>query len=464
MSGLHYMGLMELGRCLRRGELSPVEVTRAQLDRIATLDATLGSYALVMPDQALAQAAEMQGEIAAGRYRGPLHGVPVAIKDLCWTKGTPTAAGMAIYCDFQPDEDATVVTRLKQAGAVILGKLQMTEGAYSDHHSSVVPPKNPWDVDYWPGVSSSGPAVATAAGLCYGSIASDTGGSIRWPCGANGLTGLKPTWGRVSRFGVFELAASLDHVGPIARSAEDAAALLGVIAGGDERDSTAVLDPVPNYLAALGQDLRGRRIGVDPHWNSEDVDHSVRAVLSDAAEVFRALGAEIVEVIAPDVTRAIVDWAPACAVEATVAHERTYPSRKREYGAVLASVLEAGRMLSGPDYQKIRIRRMDLRGRFARLFQSIDLLLAPVQPFAPLSLATIRTLGEQPDLIPKLQRYTAPFDMTGSPTITLHGGFSDAGLPIGIQLIARHLDEASLLQAGTAFQSITDWHRRHPTD
>jgi amidase len=427
------------------------------------LDGALGSYALVTAEAALDDAAAAAAEIAAGRYRGPLHGVPVGIKDLCWTKGIQTAAGTAIYRDFRPKEDATVVARLRQAGAVVLGKLQMTEGAYSDHHPSVTPPQNPWNAEYWPGISSSGPAVATAAGLCYGAIASDTGGSIRWPCAANGLTGIKPTWGRVSRFGVFELAASLDHVGPIARSAADAGAFLRVIAGADEKDPTAALDPVPDYLGAR-PDLWGLRIGIDPRWNGEDVDRSVQSVLSEAADVFRTLGAVLVEVTAPNVTQAIADWAPACAVEAAVAHEGTYPARKTEYGTVMASVLETGRVLRGVDCQKIQVRRMDLRGRFARLFQGVDVLLTPVQPFAPLRLATIRTLGEQPEMILKLQRYTAPFDMTGSPTITLPGGFSETGLPIGVQLIARHFDEASLVRAGMAFQGATTWHRRHPID
>src|SRR5262249_30166417 len=210
-------------------EVSPVAATRAQLDRIAALDGALGSYALVMADAAMAQARAAEAEIAAGRYRGPLHGVPIAVKDLYWTQGFPTAAGMAIYRDHRPAEDATVVRRLKDAGAVLLGKLQLTEGAYSDHHPSVMPPRNPWNAEYWPGISSSGPGVATAAGLCFGSLASDTGGSIRWPSAANGLTGLKPSWGRVSRHGVFELAASLDHLGPMARSAADASVILGAI-------------------------------------------------------------------------------------------------------------------------------------------------------------------------------------------------------------------------------------------
>ena len=220
---LHYLELTELAARIRTGEVSPMSVTRAQLDRIAALDGALGSYALVMADVAMAQAETAEAEIVAGRYRGPLHGVPIAVKDLCWTKGFATAAGMAIHKDFRPGEDATVVRRLKEAGAVLLGKLQLTEGAYSDHHPSVTPPRNPWNAEYWPGISSSGSGTATAAGLCYGSLGSDTGGSIRWPSAANGVTGLKPSWGRVSRHGVFELAATLDHVGPITRSAADAA-------------------------------------------------------------------------------------------------------------------------------------------------------------------------------------------------------------------------------------------------
>lgn len=459
---LHYLELTELAARIRARKLSPVAVTRAQLDRIAALDGALGSYALVMADVALAQAAEAEAEIAAGRYRGPLHGVPVAVKDLCWTKGFRTAAGMAIYRDYRPAADATVVRRLNDAGAVLLGKLQLTEGAYSDHHPSVTPPKNPWNADYWPGISSSGPGAATAAGLCYGALASDTGGSIRWPSAANGVTGLKPSWGRVSRYGVFELAATLDHVGPIARSAADAGAMLGAIAGSDPDDPTAVLDPVPDYLAAAGQGVRGLRIGVDAAWNSDDVDAATQAVLSEATEVLRTLGADVVEVRFPDVTQPIADWGPNCAVEAAVAHAATYPARKDEYGPVLASVIEAGRALSGVDYQRILLRRLDLRGRVAALFGAIDLLMTPVHPFAPPTLAMIRTLGEQPELIAKLQRYTCPFDMTGHPTITLPGGFSAAGMPIGFQLVAADLDEATLVRAGAAFQAATSWHRRYP--
>jgi amidase len=458
----HYLELTELAALIRARELSPVTVARAQLDRIAAVDGALHSYVRVMADAAMAQAEAAEAELASGRYRGPLHGVPVAVKDLLWTRGVPTTAGMLVHRDFCPQEDATVVVRLRDAGAVLLGKLQLTEGAYSDHHPSVIPPINPWNAEYWTGISSSGPGVATAAGLCYASIASDTGGSIRWPSAAQGLTGLKPTWGRVSRHGVFELAATLDHVGPMARSAADVAVMLGAIAGADVKDRTALLEPVPDYSAVVAEGVRGLRIGIDAAWNGDDVDRTVQAVLSSAAEVFRALGATLVDVRVSDVTQAIADWVPHCAVEAAVAHEPTYPARQAEYGPVLASVIEAGRALSGVEYQKIQLRRLALRGQIDALFTGIDVLLTPVQPFSPLTLATIQTLGAQPDLIRRLQRFTCPFDMTGHPTLTLPGGFSEAGLPIAFQLVAARLGEASLIRAGAAFQSATAWHRRHP--
>ena len=456
---LHYLQLVELADLLRRREVTSVEVTRAQLERIEVLESRLTSYARIMPDQALAAAERADAEIAAGRYRGPLHGVPLGIKDLFWTKGVPTAAGSTIFRDFVPVQDATAVARLRQAGAVLLGKLQMTEGAYSDHHPAITPPQNPWNAEYWTGISSSGAAVATAAGLCYGALASDTGGSIRWPCSATGLTGIKPTWGRVSRFGMFELAASLDHVGPIARSALDAAAILAVIAGPDDQDPTTLADPECDH-AASARSIAGMRLGIDARWNSADVDASVHGALTEAEKVFRALGAEIVSVRVPDVTQAIIDWVPACALEAAVAHAGTYPSRRSEYGPVLASVIEAGRKVEAFDYQAIRLRRMELRGRFAHLFRTIDALLVPVQPFAPLTLDEISILGRQPDLILKLQRYTAPFDLTGHPTVTLPGGFTERDMPIGLQLAGR--DEPTLLRLAEAFQRETPWHRRHP--
>src|SRR5690606_26166216 len=251
--------------------------------------------------------------------------------------------------DFKPTEDATVVTKLRDAGAVILGKLQLTESAYADHHPDIVAPRNPWNAEHWPGVSSSGSGVATAAGLCYGSLGSDTGGSIRFPSAANGLTGLKPTWGRVSRYGAFELAATLDHIGPMARSAADCGAMLGAIAGADPKDPTAAPEPVPDYLAGLRNDLRGMTIGVDHRLVSQGVDEETGAAFDEAVRTLAGLGAEIGEIDFPDPTPVIDDWTPLCGIDTAVAHETLYPAHKEAYGPGLAGFIELGLKLSAVD-------------------------------------------------------------------------------------------------------------------
>ncbi len=458
----HYLGLVEVGQKIQAKELSPVDATKAMLARIEKLDGKLKSFAYVMADSALAQAAAAEKEIGSGRVRGPLHGVPVAVKDLCWAKGAPAAHGMTIHRDFRPTEDATVVARLKDAGAIILGKLQQTEGAYADHHPKIDPPKNPWNADLWPGASSSGSGVATAAGLCFGSLGTDTGGSIRFPSAANGVTGLKPTWGRVSRYGAFELAATLDHIGPMARSAVDCGAILGVIAGQDPRDTTSVPLTVPDYLAGLTGDLRGLTIGVDRRWTSEGTDADSAKVLAEALRVAADLGAKIKEIAFPDPAAIIEDWFPLCGIEVAVAHEDTYPARKDEYGPALAGLLDLGRQQSSMDYQKIVLRREAFRGAVRLLFEAVDLIAVPAQAFAAPTLSKMATLGEDASLIGGLLRFTCPFDMTGSPTVTLPGGFAANGGPVGFQFVGRHFDEAGLVRAGDAFQRVTDWHKRHP--
>lgn len=458
----HYLDLTALASLLGSGKLSSREITLAQLERIQLLDRALHSYASVMWDQAVADAELADREIAAGRTRGPLHGVPIAIKDICWTKNHPTSSGMKIHQTFVPNRDATVVARLRTAGAVVLGKTQLTEGAYSDYHPSIEPPQNPWNADYWPGISSSGAAIAAAAGLCFGGVASDTGGSIRWPCAANGTTGIKPTWGRVSRYGVFELAASLDHVGTIARTAIDAAILLRAIAGFDPLDPTTTTDAVPDYVSVASDGLRGMRIGVDTTWNEADVDVDIQGMMAAATDSFRALGADIVPVRFPDPGQIIQDWVTNCAIEAATAHAETYAQHRPDYGTVLAAVIEHGQAAAAVDYQRILLRRIAFRGRVDALFSDIDLLLAPTQPLSPPTLATIRTLGSQPQLIAKLQRYTCPFNMTGHPSITLPGAMSASGMPMAFQLIGAAFREDSLVRAGAAFQSVTDWHRRRP--
>ncbi|MBG6073692.1 MULTISPECIES: amidase [unclassified Polaromonas] len=460
---LHYLELLEIGKLIQSKELSSVEATQAQLDRIGKLNGVLKSYVTVMADSALVDAQKADAEIAAGELRGLLHGVPIAVKDLCWTKGVKTAAGMTIYEDFVPTVDGTVVKKLREAGAIILGKLQMTESAYADHHPTISPPVNPWNAAHWTGVSSSGSGVSTAAGLCYGSLGTDTGGSIRFPSAANGLTGLKPTWGRVSRYGAFELAATLDHIGPMTRSAADAGAMLGVIAGSDINDPTASLRPVPNYVAEMPQGIKGLRVGIDSRWSSDGVDEPTKQVLAAAIAAVKTLGGEIREVVVPDPAHAIEDWFPLCGMEAAVVHEKTYAARKSEYGPGLAGLIELGLAQKGTDYQKIMLRRLDFTGRVKAMFEDIDLLLVPATGIASPTVDRMSKMGTDAELISAVLRYTCPFDMTGSPTITLPGGFTEGGMPLAFQFVSRHFEESLLLRAGWAFQQITDWHRQHPS-
>jgi len=457
-----WLGIEALAQLIRQRTVSATEVTQAMLRRIEQIDPGLHAYARTTPELALAQAGAADARLARGESLGPLHGVPVAVKDLCWTAGIPTAAGTAVHRDFRPPVDGTVVRRLREAGAVLLGKLQMTEGAFSAHHPDITAPLNPWNAQTWTGVSSSGSGVAVAAGLCHGAIGTDTGGSIRFPSVANGITGLKPTWGRVSRHGVFELAASMDHLGPMCRSAADCGLMLGAIAGADPDDPTALQAPVPDYLAGDVQQLRGLRIGIDEAYLSRDVDSEVADAVQAALQTLVALGAAPVAVTVPQVDAVVSGWVAHCGVEAAVAHSATFPARRSEYGPVLAALLDAGLELSATDYQRILLARADFSGRMHALLHNVDLLLMPVIPFATPSLAQLAELRAQPAYRLQLMRYTAPFDMSGQPTITLPAGFTHDRLPLGVQLVAAHLREDLLVRAGRAFQLATGWHARRP--
>jgi len=459
---LWYVELVEVGRRIRARQLSSEEVTQAVLDRIVRLDPHFKAYATLTPDLALAQARQADQEISRGALRGPLHGVPIAVKDLCHTKGIPTAAGMPMHRAHRPDRDATVVTRLRAAGAVLLGKLQLTEGAYGAHHPAIDPPVNPWSAAHWTGVSSSGSGVATAAGLCYGSLGSDTGGSIRFPSTMNGVTGLKPTWGRVSRAGVFALAESMDHIGPMTRSAGDAGAMLAAIAGADPDDQTASHETVPDYLGVIGEGVREVRIGIDRALIAAGADADMVRATEEAASVLTQLGSKVMDVAFPSPDAVVRDWIPLCGVEAAVAHEATYPSRAAEYGPILAGLLETGRSLDGRTVAKMLLHREAFRNQLNALFRNVDLLIVPVMNAAAPTLADLAAAGREPAAIEARLRFTAPFDMSGHPTLTLPGSTTKDGLPVGFQIVGRAMEEALILRAGHAFQQATSWHRRRP--
>lgn len=458
---LHYLSLMDISALIRSGAVSPVEVTQSLLARINALDGELKSYTTVLHDHALEAAKAAEAELAAGLWRGPLHGVPIAVKDLCNTSYGPTSAGSYIHREFMAPRSATVVERLDAAGGIMLGKLSMTEGAWAGHHPKMKTPVNPWVQGVWTGASSSGSGVATAAGLCFGSLGSDTGGSIRLPSTACGLTGVKPTWGRVSRAGVWALADSLDHIGPMTRTVGDAAILLGIIAGHDPLDPTTLNAPVPDFAAGLGQSIAGMRIGVDESYVFATSSPEVAAMMREAIAAFEALGARIVPVTFPSIAEVGDKWTTICSAECAVAHAGTFPSRRDEYGPVLAALLDMGLAVSGAKLADAMQYRLRLSGAIAKTMLDCDLLLVPAIPdVAPMAEMFDRPLtAEEFD---GLTRFTAVFDMTGQPTLSLNGGFDSRGVPMGFQLAGKHLDEPLLFKAGNAFQSVTKWHTRHP--
>src|SRR5262245_44232358 len=344
---LHFYTITELAALIQSGQLSPVEVTQALLDRIAQLDRRYQSYATVMADHALEAAKEAERDIRAGTYRGPLHGVPVAVKDLCYTQGVRTMGGTKVLTDHVPSFDATVVARLHAAGAILLSKLNRTEGAMGGYHPDFDIPVNPWHAERYAGASSSGSGVATAAGLCFGSLGSDTGGSIRFPAAACGIVGLKPTWGRVSRYGVLGLAESLDHVGPMTRRTLDAALMLQAIAGHDPHDPTSLLAPVSDLVHDIGTGITGVRLGFDAQYARRDVDPELADAVLASVRVLESLGATIVPVQLPDLAPYLAAWPTLCTAEAVAAHAATYPARRDEYGPWFRGWLDLGASVGG---------------------------------------------------------------------------------------------------------------------
>ncbi len=460
---LHYASLLDVSELIRRRAVSAVEVCQALLDRIGRLDGRLNSFLAVLSDGALAAAAKADAEIASGLWRGPLHGIPVGIKDLLDVEGVPTTSGTAIFKDQIAEDDATVVARLKRAGAVIIGKVHMTEGATLAHHPSLRRPDNPWKAGYWTGVSSSGSGVSVAAGLCYGALGTDTGGSIRMPSAACGLSGMKPTWGRVSRDGLFPLAQTFDHIGPMCRTAADAAAMLQAMAGADPKDQTALNAPVPDYLAGLGAGISGLRIGVDPELNQARVDPEVVASVRAALEVFEVLGARVVEVKLPPFAPLLGSVFPLLTAEVMAAHAETFPRLADSYGPDLRRMLEAGAPLTAVDVARCLPARAAFAGEMRKVFDLVDLLLTPAAPSPTLAWDEVEALSsDQAALMDRIARYTIPFNATGSPTLSLPSGMASTGLPLGIQLIGPILGEPLLFRAGHAFQQATDRHTLHP--
>jgi amidase len=464
---LHYASLTDVAGLIGSGQLSPVALTRAMLERIEAVDGTLKSYATVTAERALTAAERAEQEIANGRYRGPLHGMPVAVKDLCYTKGTRTMGGLHVYRDFVPEFDGTAVARLEEAGAVLLGKLNLTEGAMAGYHPEFDIPVNPWNADYWSGASSSGSGVAVAAGLCFAALGSDTGGSIRFPSMANGTVGLKPTYGRVSRYGVIPLGESLDHVGPMTRTVADSAAVLAVIAGPDPNDPTSLGDPVPDMLATLGDGIEGVRIGVDWPFVTAGTDPGLVASIRKAVDTLGGLGAEIVEIRLPAESAGLGDaWFPICSREAYLAHAGTFPSRAGEYGPYFREFLAVGQTVTEDQYAAASQARAAYVRALAEAAAPVDAVVLPAGGFTFPMERRDALYGNMADLQPFFEavqmQFTIPADFAGTPTLTLPCGFSDDSIPHALQFMGPRLSEPLLCRIGHAYESATGWHDRHP--
>jgi aspartyl-tRNA(Asn)/glutamyl-tRNA(Gln) amidotransferase subunit A len=464
---LAFLPLVELAEQLRRGAVSPVEVTRAYLERIGALEPTLRAFITVTGEQALAEAAAAEREIGAGQYRGPLHGVPLAIKDLFYTAGVRTTAGSKILADFVPAEDAACVARLRAAGALSLGKTNLEEFAYgatsiNPHYGAC---RNPWDPERIAGGSSGGSAAAVAAGLCSAALGTDSGGSIRQPSALCGLVGLKPTYGRVSRHGVVPLSWSQDHVGPMARTVRDAAVLLQALAGHDPRDPASSPAPVPDYLAGLEDGVRGLRVGLPRDFFFTRVDSEVADAVRGAARALEGLGAQVEEVPLPHATQIWTAGAAILYAEATAYHEAWLRSRPEDYGPLVRARLRVGAAILGADYLKAQRARALLVAEADRLFDRLDVLLTPTTPIAAprQDESVVRWPdGTEEDVRGATLRFTRPFNLLGFPAASVPCGFTAGGLPLGLQIVARPFAEALVLRVAGAYEAAHGWGARRP--
>jgi aspartyl-tRNA(Asn)/glutamyl-tRNA(Gln) amidotransferase subunit A len=468
MTDLVWKSMVELARLIASKAVSPVEVVQAHLDRIAALDGTLKSYITLMSDSALQAAKASEAAVMAGNGLRPLHGVPIGLKDLYCTKGVRTTGGSKILEHWVPTEDAAVVSRLTDAGAIVLGKLNMHEFAYgpeglNPHYGT---PWNPWDkaTHRICGGSSSGSGAAVAAGICPGALGSDTGGSIRIPASLCGITGIKPTYGRVSRAGVLPLAWSLDHVGTMCRAAADCALMLGAMAGYDPRDPTTSVLPVPDYLAALTGQVKGLRIGVLRTFYLESTDPAVRALVEAAVKTLEALGASAQEVNLELPKHAAGASYAVISPEAYAYHERWIKTRPGDYGSDVRQRLLVGAFVSGADYLKGQRVRALMRDEVDKALAKLDVLVCATTPMpAPAVGQNEVIIGKDKQPVrPSLIRFTRPFNMTGHPAASVPCGFTAEGLPAGLQIIGRPFDEATVLRVADAYQRATDWHMRRP--
>jgi aspartyl-tRNA(Asn)/glutamyl-tRNA(Gln) amidotransferase subunit A len=447
-------------------DLSPVELTRSALERIERLNPQLNAFITILGEQAMAAAKAAEQDVMAGKLRGPLHGIPIALKDLCATKGVRTTAGSKILGRSIPTEDAAVATRLAEAGTILLGKLHMNEFAYGPDgdNAHYGPVHNPWNTDCITGGSSSGSGAAVAASLCLGALGTDTGGSIRIPAALCGIVGLKPTYGRVSRHGLTPLSWSLDHAGPMTKTVEDAALLLRAMAGHDARDPSTVRRPVPDYTASLTGDVRGLRIGLPRAYFYDVLDPEVERAIRQAVDVMKGLGAVVTEVSWPALRYTTLAALIIVLVEAAAFHEPWLRTQAKAYQPEIALRLKWGLLLPVSAYVKAQRLRSLLCRDVERLWADVDVLMVPatMMPAHRIGETLARFPTREMSTREALLRLMRPFNLTGLPAMSIPCGFTAGGLPIGLQIAGKPFDEATVLRLAHAYEQQTDWHQRRP--
>jgi aspartyl-tRNA(Asn)/glutamyl-tRNA(Gln) amidotransferase subunit A len=459
------LSISEASGLVARKELAPTELLAAHLDRIEKTNERLNAFVTMMTDEAMAAARLAETEIQNGNYKGPLHGIPIALKDLYNTKGVRTAAGSPVMSDVVPDTDSAVAQRFREAGAVITGKLQMDEfamGATSvNQHDG--PSRNPWDLDRITGGSSGGSAGAVAARLTMGSMGSDTGGSIRVPATLCGIVGMKPTFGLVSRFGVVPVSWTLDTVGPMTRTVRDTAIMLNTIAGHDPRDLSTSKRPTEDFTSTLEQGVEGLRIGVIEESFSAVIEPEVREVVRAAVAVLQSLGAQVEDASISLVERRRGTGAIMLA-EYSAVHLEIYRSRGNEIGDQARNVIEDGFLVSGVDYVNAHRERTRYNTEFAKVWDRFDILVSPTERITAPTIedASPHDVYESESRYPSLSSLAGPFNTTGSPAVTVPCGFNSAGMPVGLQVVGQAFDDARVLRVAHAYEDATKWHTHEP--
>jgi len=456
-----YLSVTELSRLIEARQVSPVEATQAYLERIDALDSTFNSYITVCSDEALEAAGEAERDILQGNYLGPMHGIPVAVKDQLWTRGIRSTGGSRLLTDFVPDEDATVVANLKRAGAIMLGKTNLTEFAIGGPHQYGIP-RNPWNTEMRTGSSSSGSGAATAAFLCATSIGEDTGGSVRFPAAWCGVVGMRPSWGRVSRYGVMTGVWSMDTPGPISRTVEDAAVTLSAISGHDPKDDYSWNAPVPDYRQALDGNVRGVKIGlVTDHMNSELVDGEVREAVVKATAVLGEMGASVEEVSLPLTSHSLLIQTVLMAVEPALNHRDWVRNRLGEYGRELRIGHLTGSIMPAQAYYKAQKLRSLVREQILKALEKFELLVLPTHGKTAQRIDDQPVTGKHP-VMGHTSLLTFAFALAGMPAISVPCGFSDRGLPIGLQIGGMPGGDDTVMKVAHSYEQATPWHTMNP--